>query len=135
MSNSVVLRAILSQAFDNQKFSLSGGHPCEATTSQKGKNEKLSALKWRDSYSSFSKETGGALHQTVDKWEDFNTFTSALESIETWIFSRIVESIWWQVANLSTFWHDNFPLLTWKRFSCNSFLTLSSMCMVLFSAL
>lgn len=97
LSNSVVLRAILSQAFDNQTLSLSGGHPCEATTSQRGKIEKLSALRWRDSYSSLSKETGGALHQNVDKWEDFNTFTSALQSIETWIFSRIVESIWWQI--------------------------------------
>ncbi|KAL8110099.1 hypothetical protein AgCh_025995 [Apium graveolens] len=97
LSNSAVLRAILSQAFDNQTLSLSGGHPCEATTFQKGKNEKLSVLRWRDSYSSLGKKTGGVLHQNVDKWEDFNTFTSALLSIETWIFSRIVESIWWQI--------------------------------------
>lgn len=132
LSNSVVLRAILSQAFDNQTLSLSGAHSCEATTSNKGKKEKLSALRWRDSYSSLSKETRGALHQNVEKWEDFNTFTSALQSIETWIFSRIVESIWWQVANLSTFYLNNFPLLPWKRSSCNTFLNLGS---IVFSAL
>ncbi|KAF9620429.1 hypothetical protein IFM89_012606 [Coptis chinensis] len=31
-----------------------------------------------------------------DDWEDPNTFTSALERIEAWIFSRIIESLWWQ---------------------------------------
>ena len=30
-------------------------------------------------------------------WEDSQVFTSALEKVEAWIFSRIVESIWWQV--------------------------------------
>lgn len=114
-------------------MSLSGGHQCEATTSQKCKNEKLKALRWRDSYSSFRKETGAAPHQNVDKWENFKTFTSALQSIETWIFSRIVESIWWQVANLSTICLSNFPLLPWERCSCNTFLKLGSMYLVLLS--
>ncbi|KAK1369759.1 C2 NT-type domain-containing protein [Heracleum sosnowskyi] len=134
LSNSVVLRAVLSQAYANQTLSLSGD-PCKATTSQKGKIEKLPALKWRDSYSSLSKETGGALHQNVEKWEDFNTFTSALQSIETWIFSRIVESIWWQIltphmqsfasndmntilnttSSLENIDQGNFSLELWKK--------------------
>jgi len=37
-------------------------------------------------------ENGGIGH-----WDDPNVFTSALEKVEAWIFSRIVESIWWQV--------------------------------------
>ena len=30
-------------------------------------------------------------------WEDPHTFLIALEKVEAWIFSRIVESVWWQV--------------------------------------
>lgn len=90
LSNSVVLRAILNQAGDHQK--LSSGVIC----SQKGNNEKSSALKWKDSFLNLKKETGSALHENFDDWEDLHTFTSALENVETWIFSRIVESIWWQ---------------------------------------
>ncbi|KAF7837455.1 EEIG1/EHBP1 N-terminal domain containing protein [Senna tora] len=32
----------------------------------------------------------------VHSWEDPQTFLFALEKIEAWIFSRIVESVWWQ---------------------------------------
>ncbi|KAF8095795.1 hypothetical protein N665_0322s0016 [Sinapis alba] len=30
-------------------------------------------------------------------WYEAETFTAALEKVEFWIFSRIVESVWWQV--------------------------------------
>lgn len=30
-------------------------------------------------------------------WGDRDSFTLALEQVEAWIFSRIVESVWWQV--------------------------------------
>ncbi|KAG2312338.1 hypothetical protein Bca52824_023895 [Brassica carinata] len=30
-------------------------------------------------------------------WYETETFTAALEKVELWIFSRIVESVWWQV--------------------------------------
>lgn len=32
-----------------------------------------------------------------DGWEDIDTFLYALERTESWIFSRIIQSIWWQV--------------------------------------
>lgn len=32
-------------------------------------------------------------------WEDPETFLVALEKVEAWIFSRIVESVWWQVES------------------------------------
>ncbi|KAF2316486.1 hypothetical protein GH714_041827 [Hevea brasiliensis] len=54
LSNSVVLRAIIHQAIDDDELSLFGD------------------------------------------WEDPHEFISALEKVEAWIFSRIVESIWWQ---------------------------------------
>lgn len=34
-----------------------------------------------------------------DDWEDVLTFIVALEKIESWLFSRIVESLWWQVIS------------------------------------
>ncbi|CBI29891.3 unnamed protein product, partial [Vitis vinifera] len=59
MSNTVVLREIISQAFGNSL-------------------NKLGFV------------------QFVDDWQETRTFTSALEKVESWIFSRIVESVWWQ---------------------------------------
>ncbi|KAL8097644.1 uncharacterized protein LOC141684682 isoform X2 [Apium graveolens] len=96
MSNVVILRAILSQARENHELSPLSGNLSE-TTIRKSNTKKFLALKWRDSHSSISKESGGALHQNAEKWEDLNTFMSALESVETWIFSCIVESIWLQI--------------------------------------
>ena len=32
-----------------------------------------------------------------DEWEDPRGFLAALEKFESWIFSRVVKSVWWQV--------------------------------------
>lgn len=96
LSNSVVLRAIVSQAFEEQQLPLSAGPFAERAGNREGNTEKSSLLKWKDSSS--STETISALHESFDDWEDPHTFTSALEKIESWIFSRIVESVWWQVV-------------------------------------
>ncbi|KAL2325152.1 hypothetical protein Fmac_024210 [Flemingia macrophylla] len=44
--------------------------------------------------------TGNSLHEeekdNTDSWEDPKTILVALEKVEAWIFSRIVESVWWQ---------------------------------------
>lgn len=42
----------------------------------------------------------GKSTEEFDGWEDPVTFTTALEKVEAWIFSRIVESVWWQVIFL-----------------------------------
>ena len=34
-------------------------------------------------------------------WLDPETFLVALEKVEAWIFSRIVESVWWQVRSFA----------------------------------
>lgn len=34
-------------------------------------------------------------------WLDPETFLVALEKVEAWIFSRIVESVWWQVGSFA----------------------------------
>ncbi|KAJ4888797.1 Uncharacterized protein Rs2_28545 [Raphanus sativus] len=33
---------------------------------------------------------------STDEWEDPQAFLAALEKFESWIFSRIVKSVWWQ---------------------------------------
>lgn len=59
---------------------------------------KSSPLKWesishKNEKFYFSEEFGD--------WDDPDTLISALERIENWIFSRTVESVWWQVH---TYW-------------------------------
>ncbi|CAN0896161.1 hypothetical protein LINGRAHAP2_LOCUS18311 [Linum grandiflorum] len=66
LSNSIVLRSIVSQAV-----------------------EKLN----RGPGSSPSKQSKPTIS---DEWENPRTFVIALEKVEAWIFSRIVESVWWQ---------------------------------------
>ena len=48
-----------------------------------------------------SKSSGKHARHTVmqlpDDWQETTTLLAALEKIESWIFSRIVESVWWQV--------------------------------------
>lgn len=40
----------------------------------------------------------GQRSKSIDDMEDVLTFLIALERVESWLFSRIVESIWWQVV-------------------------------------
>lgn len=68
LSNCVVLRAIIHKTIEKEK----------------GNNETESTVKWR-------KES------SLKEWEDPRMVTSVLEKVESWIFSRVIESIWWQV--------------------------------------
>ncbi|KAL7097978.1 hypothetical protein ACP275_10G176600 [Erythranthe tilingii] len=88
LSNIVVLREILSQAF---------GSSCNSAKvfESYGSEKKSSPPKRRNSSASKQLNKQGFL-QFIDDWQETRTFTSALEKVESWIFSRIVESIWWQ---------------------------------------
>ncbi|OIV92348.1 hypothetical protein TanjilG_10558 [Lupinus angustifolius] len=66
LSNTIVLREIISQAFGNSCQGISHG------------------------------KQGNGFMQHVEDWNETGTITSALERVESWIFSRIVESVWWQ---------------------------------------
>jgi hypothetical protein len=94
LSNSVVLRTIISQANRDLELPLSAENCIERNGGGKVNNKVSTSLKWKAS-SPGRKE---ALYGGFGNWEDTHTFTSALEKIEGWIFSRIVESIWWQVT-------------------------------------
>ncbi|XP_022747777.1 uncharacterized protein LOC111297325 isoform X2 [Durio zibethinus] len=71
LSNIIVLRDIISQAFGNSCNS--SPHTRLAEFNGSNKSSEL-----------------------VDDWQETGTFTSALEKVESWIFFRIVESVWWQ---------------------------------------
>ncbi|GAV64295.1 NT-C2 domain-containing protein [Cephalotus follicularis] len=88
LSNSVVLRATISHA-------ISAGPRIENKVVDKGKKGISSPLKWKE-YSPSQKENKTSIHRSFGDWEDPYTFTSALERIEGWIFTRVIESVWWQ---------------------------------------
>ncbi|WKA04230.1 hypothetical protein VitviT2T_022285 [Vitis vinifera] len=93
LSNAVVLRAIISQAIGIPRQKLSAGSSNERNGIGKGNNQRLSPLKWKE-FPPSSKENKNA--SSLGDWKDPYTLISALEKLEAWIFSRIIESVWWQ---------------------------------------
>lgn len=91
LSNSVMLRAIVSQA--------AGGRREDDMPYVESKTGKTSlngrSLRKRNEVS-FNKDLNNSLTEELGDWEDIQTFILALEQVEAWIFSRIVESVWWQ---------------------------------------
>ncbi|KAF0890017.1 hypothetical protein E2562_035135 [Oryza meyeriana var. granulata] len=85
LSNCVVLRAIVSETSRQ-----SNGNAINYGS--KTATRRNSASMWE----SLNRKKGKLLSPEFDNWEDVDTFIAALKKIESWIFSRIVESIWWQ---------------------------------------
>ncbi|XP_021809603.1 uncharacterized protein LOC110753101 [Prunus avium] len=79
LSNSIVLRAIISQTLGKPQISARPRNKINA-------GGLLSA----------KKEENDRTLESFDNWEDPQIFMAALEKFESWIFSRIVESVWWQ---------------------------------------
>ncbi|PIA53602.1 hypothetical protein AQUCO_00900285v1 [Aquilegia coerulea] len=94
LSNTVVLREILSQAFGNSLQSSMITRKVETNGGLKSFEGKSSSFRWKNN-AGIKPATIG-FTQFVDDWQETRTFTDALEKIESWIFSRIVESVWWQ---------------------------------------
>nr|CAD1819982.1 unnamed protein product [Ananas comosus var. bracteatus] len=88
LSNSVVLRTIITQT--TRESDNAGNNDSSAAEKDPGTipKRKSSAL-WNSVYRKKAK-------LLATRWEDPETFISALEKIESWLFSRIAESIWWQ---------------------------------------
>lgn len=89
-----MLREIISKAFGNSCNSSSLTRLAEFNGSNKRSEVKSATLKWKGGAG--TKQVNGFV-KLVDDWQETGTFTSALEKVESWIFSRIVESVWWQV--------------------------------------
>ncbi|KAH7519023.1 hypothetical protein JRO89_XSUnG0151300 [Xanthoceras sorbifolium] len=93
LSNTIVLREIISQAFGCSRNSSPLTRFAESNGASKRSEMKSMTLKWKGG--SGSKPVNGHL-QFFEDWQETGTFTAALEKVESWIFSRIVESVWWQ---------------------------------------
>ncbi|RCV12223.1 hypothetical protein SETIT_2G252500v2 [Setaria italica] len=94
LSNIVVLREIIAQTFGTSRQS----GPVMKSFSTNGNAKKLDGnfapMRWKSS--SNAKHARPNIMQMPDDWRESGTLLSALEKIESWIFSRIVESVWWQ---------------------------------------
>ena len=97
-----MLREIISQAFGNSIHSSPVVRFSESNGSVKKSDGKSSTLKWKGSSDGKQVNKPGFL-QFVDDWQETSTFASALEKVESWIFSRIVESVWWQVKKYTIY--------------------------------
>ncbi|XWS30479.1 hypothetical protein CRYUN_Cryun24cG0121000 [Craigia yunnanensis] len=95
LSNSVVLRAIISESIGDLELPLPAG-PMERNGGGKGKKQVSSPLKWKE-FSCGKKENKLISYGSFSDWDNPLAFTSALERVEAWIFSRIIESVWWQI--------------------------------------
>lgn len=94
LSNTIVLREIISQAFGISRLSVPVTRLAESNVASKKNEVKSMTLKWKGA--SVSKQVNGLL-QLDEDWQETGTFNTALVKVESWIFSRIVESVWWQV--------------------------------------
>ncbi|CAN6702880.1 unnamed protein product [Malus baccata var. baccata] len=95
LSNSIVLRTIISQVIGESESPMLAGPSIDRNGAGKIKNNVSSPIKWKAS-SSGKKEGLKLLNGSYGDCENPQTFMSTLEKIESWIFSRIVESVWWQ---------------------------------------
>ncbi|KAK1427117.1 hypothetical protein QVD17_15800 [Tagetes erecta] len=84
-SNTIVLRETITQAF---------GSSCQSSSSTRALGTSVSSNKNEGRSKQFNNKPD--FIDFIDDWQETRTFTSALEKVESWIFSRIIESIWWQ---------------------------------------
>ncbi|XP_066397469.1 uncharacterized protein [Miscanthus floridulus] len=92
LSNTVVLREIIAQTFGSSRHS----SPVKLfnTNGAKKPDRSSAPTRWKSNYS--GKYAKPNIMQVPDDWRETSTLLDALEKIESWIFSRIVESMWWQ---------------------------------------
>lgn len=92
LSNAIMLRVTVTQA----AAEISNLEARHAQKSDHSLSDLYSSFpKRQDSFSSAEGRNSNSVKES-DDWEDIETFISALENAESWVFSRIVESIWWQ---------------------------------------
>jgi hypothetical protein len=96
LSNTVVLREIIAQTFGTSQHS----SPVKVFSSNGNANKpdrSFTSSQWKSNYN--GKYVNPNIMQLPDDWQKTSTLLDALEKIESWIFSRIVESVWWQVKS------------------------------------
>ncbi|CAN6196406.1 unnamed protein product [Urochloa humidicola] len=94
LSNTVVLREIVAQTFGTLRQSGPVMKPFSTNGNSKKPDRNFAPMRWKSN--SNGKHARPNIMQLPDDWRETSTLLSALEKIESWIFSRIVESVWWQ---------------------------------------
>ncbi|CAK8533137.1 unnamed protein product [Lathyrus sativus] len=94
LSNAIVLRTIISQNSKDLVSSNHGGSDRRRKTGKNGNGRIASSSQRLKGGKNESIKSLG--FECFGNWDDPHVFISALEEVEAWIFSRIVESIWWQ---------------------------------------
>ncbi|TKY63089.1 DIL domain containing protein [Spatholobus suberectus] len=123
LSNSVVLRTIISKTTEDMTPSNHAGSSTRRKNGE-GNGKVTQPLIWRG-FSPRKSENTAVEYGGISNWDDPNVFTSALEKVEAWIFSRIVESIWWQ--SLTPHMQLTDAKVTHKD-SANNYKNMSSSC-------
>ncbi|XP_054813395.1 uncharacterized protein LOC129314029 isoform X2 [Prosopis cineraria] len=94
LSNSIVLRTIICQTTKNVMPSVTAGPSVKRRIGGEGNDKITPSLRWKGS-SPRNNENTTVEQEGFGNWDDPLVYISALEKVEAWIFSRIVESIWW----------------------------------------
>ncbi|XP_028772445.1 uncharacterized protein LOC114742065 isoform X2 [Neltuma alba] len=94
LSNSIVLRTIICQTIKKVVPSATAGPSVKRKTGKEGNDKITLSLRWKGS-SPRKNENTTVEQGGFGNWDDPLVYISALEKVEAWIFSRIVESIWW----------------------------------------
>ncbi|KAJ1290172.1 hypothetical protein BS78_02G223200 [Paspalum vaginatum] len=134
LSNTVVLREIIAQTFGTSQQPRPVMKVFSTNGNAKKPDRNVAPMRWKSN--SNGNYASPNIMQLPDDWRETSTLLAALEKIESWIFSRIVESVWWQamtphmqtpVGDLSTpkigrllgpslgdQQHGNFSIDLWK---------------------
>ncbi|KAG0463614.1 hypothetical protein HPP92_019683 [Vanilla planifolia] len=91
LSNTVALREIISQTFGYSSVAMKH---LESASDCKMSSYKLQPLKSKNN--SEGKQSKVLSFVQVDDWHETTAFIAVLEKLESWIFSKAVESVWWQ---------------------------------------
>lgn len=94
LSNTVVLREIISKSFGISHQLTPTMRTNSVNSNAQWFDGKSTPMLWKNNSS--GKQIKHDVLQIPDDWQDTNTLLTALERIESWIFSRIVETVWWQ---------------------------------------
>jgi len=112
LSNTVVLREIIAQTFGTSRQSSPVMKAFCTNGSTKKLDRNFDPVRWKTNTN--GKHARPNIMQLPDDWRETSTLLTALEKIESWIFSWIVESVWWQVWELVQMVDRN----VWHRCCC-----------------
>ncbi|XP_078163464.1 uncharacterized protein LOC144558502 [Carex rostrata] len=88
LSNTIVLREIITQ-------NLAKSSQRSRVIKEIAADAKVPSFQWRNGSISRPDRTRTSIQPTY-VWHETSTIMTALKKIESWIFNRIVESVWWQ---------------------------------------